>query len=334
MLKIGIIGSGFGLYGLLPAFNSIKNCKVVAICGKKSESLISYCESVGLERIYADWRLLLENKGLDAIAIAVTPNAQYQIAKVAIAKGLHVFAEKPLTVNVDQAKELLALAKKKKIIHGIDFIFPEIAEWEKVKELIDRETFGKLKYISVNWDFLSGDIKNKRSSWKTSVLEGGGALSFYFSHGLYYLEHFAGRITDIRSLLTYSPESINGGEVGAEMLLKFAGGITGHVHVSCNCRGLIRHQLIFQCEDGVIILENKNAVVDNFIIKTYSQIGTKRLVVNKDRDRKNEDERVKIVRKLAGKFVNSCIHHRQMRPSLREGLRVQELIERIRVEKI
>lgn len=334
MLKIGIIGSGFGLYGLLPAFNSIKNCKVVAICGKKSEPLTNYCEKVGLKKIYADWRLLLENERLDAIALAVTPNAQYQIVKVAITKGLHIFAEKPLTANVPQAKELLALARKKKITHGIDFIFPEIAAWKKVKELIDREAFGKLKHISVNWDFLSYEIKNRRSSWKTSIVDGGGVLSFYFSHGLYYLEYFAGRVIETRSLLTYSPESINGGEVGADMLLKFKGGITGHVHVSCNSRGLVEHQLIFQCEGGVIILENKNAVVDNFIIKTYGQVGAKQLAVNKDRDQKGEDERVKIVRKLATKFVNSCIHNKQMRPSFNEGLRVQELIERIRNEKI
>ena len=333
MVKIGIVGSGFGLYGLLPAFNSVKNCKVVAICARQSEQLISYCERIGLNNIYIDWKLLLENERLDAVALAVTPNAQYQIAKIAIAKGLHVFAEKPLAASLIQAKELLTLARKKKITHGIDFIFPQIAEWKKVKELIDCETFGKLKHISVNWDFLGGDIKYKRSSWKTNTAAGGGVLSFYFSHGLYYLEHFAGRITDTRSLFTYSPESINGGEVGADILLKFKGGITGDVHVSCNSRGFVKHQLIFQCENGVIILENKNAIVNNFTIKTYSQIGTKQLTVKKDRNRKNEDERVKIVRKLATKFVNSCLNNRQMYPSFIEGLRVQELIERIRAEK-
>lgn len=333
-LKIGIIGSNFGLYGLLPAFNSVKNCKVVALCGKKSEPLVSYCKSLGLEKIYTDWRLLLKKEELDAIALAVTPNAQYQIAKVAIAKGLHVFAEKPLAVNVAQAKELLALAREKKITHGIDFIFPEIAEWVKVKELVDGGTFGKLKHISVNWDFLSGDIKNKRSSWKTDVKEGGGALSFYFSHGLYYLEHFVGRITGIRSLFTYSPESINGGEVGVDMLLKFRGGITGYAHVSCISKGLVRHQLMFQCEGGVIVLENRNAVIDNFVIKTYDLSGVKQLKVRKDRDWQKDDERVKIVRKLATRFVNSSINKTQMRPSFSDGLRVQELIGRVRAKKL
>src|SRR3989338_7798156 len=104
MLKIGIIGSGFGVIGLLPAFDSVKNCKVVAVCAKESGPLAHYREQWGMKNIYTDWRLLLKNEDLDAIALAVVPSAQYQIAKVALKKGLHVFAEKPLTANLLQAR--------------------------------------------------------------------------------------------------------------------------------------------------------------------------------------------------------------------------------------
>lgn len=114
MIKIGIVGSGFGLYGLLPAFNSTKGCKVVAICGEKTQRLLNYCKSIGLNKIYTDWQVMLDKQKLDAVALAVTPNAQYKIAKVAIEKGLHIFAEKPLAVTHREAKELLRLATKKK----------------------------------------------------------------------------------------------------------------------------------------------------------------------------------------------------------------------------
>ena len=56
--------------------------------------------------------------------------------------------------------------------------------------------------------------------------------------------------------------------------------------------------------------------------------------MKKDLGRKGEDERVKSVRKLATHFVEACIHHKQMSPSFVEGVRVQELIEKIRAEKI
>ncbi|KKU52136.1 MAG: hypothetical protein UX74_C0015G0008 [Parcubacteria group bacterium GW2011_GWA2_47_10b] len=334
MLKIAIIGSGFGQYGLLPAFRSIKNCDVVAICGRKRKQLVTYCKKVGLKNIYHDWQSLLKNEKLDAVALAVTPRAQYTIAKYAIKKGLHVFAEKPLAVNVSQAQELLSLAQKKRIVHGIDFIFPEIAAWKKVKELIDRRAFGELNHISVNWDFLSYNVKNKISSWKTSTEEGGGALSFYFSHGLYYLEYFTGKILNVKSVFTRSKEGIGNAEIGIDMVLEFENNVTGHAHINCNSHGLIRHQIILQCENGVVVLENKNSFVDNFTIKTYSEDGVKHLKVLKDRGRRNEDARVKIVRKLAARFVSACVRNKPMFPSFKEGLEVQKLIERIRAAAV
>ena len=317
MLNIGIIGSGFGTTGLLPAFTSVKGCRVVGVCTKRT-----------------DWRAFLKREDIDAIAIAVPPRAQYEITKVAIAKGLHVFAEKPLAATVVQARALLALARKKKIVHGIDFMFPEIAEWKKVKRLLDSKKFGKLKHVSVEWRWLSGDIRFKKWSWRTKIKEGGGALSFYFSPGLHYLEHFAGEIVEAKTLFEYTPQNPNDGESGFDMSLKFKKGITGDVHLSSNSRGSAKHKLVFTCERGRIVLENKNAVVDNFTVKTYGETGKKRVKVLKDVQLKNEDERVKIVRILAKRFVHACARHVQMSPSFVEGLRVQELIEKVRARKM
>ncbi len=313
MLNIGIIGAGFGTVGLLPAFRSIKGCKVVAGAVSRSK-----------------WKGRLAREGLGAVALAVPRHAQCEIAKAAITKGLHVFAEKPLAATRAQARELYALAHKKKVTHGIDFIFPEIAEWKKVKEMLDVKKFGTLKHVSVQWEWLSGDIRFKRWSWRTKIKEGGGALAFYFSHGLQYLEHFAGKIVDAKTLFEYAPRNTNDGESGFTMLLQFKKGVTGSVRLSSDSRGLVKHKLVFTCERGIIVLENKNAVVDNFTITTYSASGEKRVKVKKDKQLKNEDERVKIVRILAKRFVNACVRRRQMVPSFAEGLRVQELIYRIR----
>ncbi len=335
MLKIGIIGSGFGLYGLLPAFNSIKNCQVVCICGKRTKRLVEYCKSVGLKKIYYNWKLMLESEKLDALALAVTPNAQYEIANAAIRKSISIFAEKPLAANYEQAKDLLDLAVKKRIIHTMDFIFPEIEEWQKVKQIIDKKKYGKLKHISVNWNFLSYDIKNKISSWKTDAKDGGGALSFFFSHALYYLECYAGEIIDARSAFSYSAESKNGGEVGVDTLIKFKNGICGNANIYSNDKGLSRHQVIFICEKATIVLENEKSVTENFKINIYNEKNSRRLFVKKSKViDKNEDERVRIVRKIAGRFVKGCIGKTQVKPSFAEGLRAQSLIDKIRKNKI
>lgn len=335
-MKIGIIGSGFGLYGLLPAFNSIKNCRVTCICGKKTERLMTYCESIGLTKIYSNWKEMLESEDLDALALAVTPEAQYEIAKIAMSKGINVFAEKPLAATYKQAEELLFIAKKNKIITAVDFIFPEISEWQKVKQLLDDKVYGNLKNISVDWDFLSYDIKNKIKSWKTNTKEGGGVLSFYSSHVLYYLEYYAGKIDKISSNFSYSYEQEKRKvENGIDMVLRFKNGVSGQVHVCSKVVGMNKHCLTFICEKATLVLENNIGITENFTITVYEQKNSSKILVKKIKNLKgDEDERVKVVKKLAGKFIEGCKNKKQVKPSFVDGVRVQKLIDMARDAKI
>ena len=128
--------------------------------------------------------------------------------------------------------------------------------------------------------------------------------------------------------------SINDGETGVDLLMKFKNEVRGCAHLHCDSRGLNKHQLIFQCERGTIILENENSITEGFIIKIYNENGVEKLLSKNITMKKDEDERVRIVKKLAVKFVDACIYNKQLAPSFKEGVRVQELMEKIRAEQI
>lgn len=303
--------------GLMPAFRSIASCEVVPLRNARS-----------------GWQAFLDRADLDAVAIAVPPEAQYHIAKRAIQRGLHIFAEKPLAANLEQAKELCALATENEVVHCVDFMFPEIPQWQEVKHMLDGDALGPCRHITVEWTWLSGDLRYGRSTWRTSVREGGGVLSLYFSHGLHYLEHFVGEMTDASCVFTYSPRSANGGEVGVDMLLKFVDGATGCVHVSSNSRGRVTHRLVFECEHGVIVLENRDAVVDDFHVRSHTDAGEQVLPVRSDAGRPGEDERAKIVRRVAQGFIDACSDKGRAHPSFEHGVRVHELIELLRSKAV
>lgn len=317
MIRVGIIGAGFGTTGLLPAFTGIPGVRIV-----------------GHARSRVEWRALIARDDIDAVAIAVPPRAQYTIAKAAIERNLHVFAEKPLASSLKEARALCTLAKKKKIVHGIDLMFPDIAAWLKVHELLASKKYGKLLHVSSRWEWLSGDIRYGRDTWRTNPKEGGGALSFYFPHEIYALERFAGPIKTVRSVLSHSPLSKNGGEIGAGMLFVFESGVTGDAHLSCNTRGLVRHEFIFRCEHAVIEMKNQRAIVDGFTIDVHSDKGTTRIRAERDRDIRGEDERVKIVRKLARRFIAACAGKGEMYPTFADGLRAQEVVEHIKKARV
>ncbi len=327
--KVAIIGSGFGMYGLLPAFSLVKGCKVASICGKSSERMINYCKRLGVNR-YGDWREMLQKENPDAVAIAVVPSHQYEIAKYALENGMAVFAEKPLTTSLDTSLELNKLAQKKNLPNMVDFIFPEIPEWHIVKKSIENGVIGKILNIDVDWKFLSYDLRNRIKSWKTDVKEGGGALSYYFSHTLYYLEYFIGKIKSMQCVFSASEKSMNGGETIISMILLFENGCIGNAHLNVSYEGQQTHTIEFHGEEGTILLQNNGDNLINFEAILNNRGGVRKLEPGKPFDSlydSSEDPRVKPVKYIADRFINWCNTGNVSKPDFEDGFRVQELIE-------
>ena len=333
MKRIGIIGSGFGMYGLLPSFSSLPDCQVVAFCGKKTDRVMKECEKYHVSKIYSDWKKMLDIEELDVVAIAVIPQNQYEICLVAIKKGINIFAEKPLAATLFQAKELLKFAEAKKIIHSIDFIFPEISAWEDLKKMLKTQQLGKISKITLDWDFLSYDIRNKLRTWKTDASLGGGALSFYFSHCLYYLEWLFGSMSIKKSSFEYAKESLNKTETQVNLEVEFENGAIGLLHIQCNNKLLNEHKLVVYGEKKNIVLINSSNIFDDFILTEYKvfEAGKKYKVSEVSKD-KSDDDRIQLIKKIAKRFIKCCDERKQMVPSFRDGLRVQELIEEIRMK--
>ena len=332
--KVAIVGSGFGMYGLLPAFSRIKECKVVSICGKNSEMMLNNCKKLGLNR-YTDWREMLQKEKPDAVAIAVIPSHQYEIAIYALENGIAVFAEKPLTTSFDTSLELNKLAKKKRLPNMLDFLFPEIPEWHAAKKAIENGLIGEILKVNVDWTFLSYDLMNHIKSWKTDVKQGGGALSFYFSHVFYYLEYFLGRIKNIECNFSSSEKSLNKGETGTDMTISFENGCVGNAHMDISNTDQQKHKVEFHAEGKTMILQNFNSnFVDNFELILNTSKGIEKIkpdmLLDSSYD-ESEDPRVKVIKPIAERFINWCNTGNTAKPDFEDGLRVQELIKMARI---
>jgi predicted dehydrogenase len=333
MLRVGIIGTGFGMYGLLPAFGSLKNCQVVSICGKGGARLDRFCKKYKVKKVYANWQEMLEKEDLDALAIAVIPEIQYEIAKTALKKGLQVFAEKPLAANLRQAQELYRLSQKFQATTAVDFIFPQVPEFKKAKELLLKKEIGKLEYVKAEWDFLSFDLAHNFKSWKTDAKKGGGALAYYFSHMLYYLEFFLGELGSLKAEFSYSKRSLNGAETGVDLLFKNKAQVTGSAHLNCSASGVNSHSVMFVGDKGTIFLENHKDVTAGFKIRIYKN-GKESEIKLKKLSSFGEDQRVAILKENVKNFVWGCEKNKTITPSFKEGLRVQALINQIRKQSI
>ncbi len=119
-LKAAVVGGGiFGSHHL----NAYKNCEytqLTSICDLNEELCKKRADEYNIKH-YIDLEELIDTEKPDIISIATPDPFHYEPAKKAIEKGVHVLIEKPITINVQEADELINLAKEKNVRVAVDF---------------------------------------------------------------------------------------------------------------------------------------------------------------------------------------------------------------------
>ncbi|CEG61053.1 Inositol 2-dehydrogenase [Legionella micdadei] len=112
ILNCAVIGVGYLGRFHAQKYKMLPNANLVAICDINPDA----CETVSRELnvpAYIDYKDLFGK--IDAVSIVSTTNRHYEIAKECLTQGIHVLIEKPITETVEQANELIALAKQHRV---------------------------------------------------------------------------------------------------------------------------------------------------------------------------------------------------------------------------
>ena len=172
MINIGIIGYGYWGPNLVRNFNGNKNFNVAKVADCRDERLSA------LQRIYpnivttTNTEDVINDKFIDAVAIATPVFTHYKLAKAALENGKHVILEKPMTSTSQEAEELIELALKKGLSLMVDHTFLYTGAVQKIKQIIDSDAIGNIRYldstrinlglfqpdINVLWDLAPHDI--------------------------------------------------------------------------------------------------------------------------------------------------------------------------------
>lgn len=172
-----IWGSGFGLYGYLPA---AVNCGYQVLIPKRyrtiyeaRKELICYKNDVFFDE---DEKSLLKKGSL--CIIAKRPGDQYILAQQIISAICveKIILEKPLASNPEKAKELykLLIDSHKNIHIGYSFLY---TEWGK--RICKCLAHKRKAALSIEWVFMANHYQHSINNWKRYMANGGGALRFY-----------------------------------------------------------------------------------------------------------------------------------------------------------
>ena len=184
-LKYACIGAGgIAKKKHLPGYSADGRVKISAVCDRDLPLAGKLAEDFGIERVYADYKEMIENVKPDIVSIC-TPNFTHaEIAVYALEHNCHVHVEKPMALNARQAELIAEAAEKsgRQVLHGLNKRY--LGQTFLVQRLISEGFFGEIYKASCGWERSSGIPGTGR--WFTEkALSGGGAM---IDLGVHYLD--------------------------------------------------------------------------------------------------------------------------------------------------
>lgn len=143
-INIGIIGTGWcgGIRADVCADHPLIN--ELHIAETREERLAEVAKATNPASATTDYRRLIDNTSIDAVMISSTPETtHYPMTKAALLAGKHVFLEKPLAETLEEADELVALAKSRNLKFSIGYSQRFNPKFAYIREKIADGTLGE-----------------------------------------------------------------------------------------------------------------------------------------------------------------------------------------------
>jgi predicted dehydrogenase len=199
ILKTALIGTGF--MGKVHAENlrRLGTVEITSIAGSSEQRARDFAKSIGVSRATGNYQDLLKDPSIDAVHV-LTPNAlHYPICRAALQAGKHVLCEKPFTVTVDQARELVDLAAKTKLANCIQHNLRYYPMVQQIRRMIEAGDLGEILIVqgtySQDWLLYDTDW-----NWRVDAKDNGRlrAMGDIGSHWMDMIQHVTGlRITEL-----------------------------------------------------------------------------------------------------------------------------------------
>jgi predicted dehydrogenase len=248
-IRLGMVGGGQGAFiGAVHRIASRIDDQYEVVAGALSSTpkkAVASALEIGIaaDRAYGSFEEMAKAEGkradgIDAVAI-VTPNHMHApVAKAFLKAGIHVISDKPLSLNVKEARELVALAKKSGLIFAVTHNYTGYPMIRQAREMIAAGELGELRLVQAEYiqDWLTEPLEKtgqKQAGWRTDPkLAGAGALGDIGTHAYNLLSFVTGLTTE--TLLADLTTFVKGRKLDDNdaVLLRFKGGARGMLWAS------------------------------------------------------------------------------------------------------
>jgi len=234
-LKAGIIGVG-GISAQHYRGYVANGAQVVAIADVNESALGAREREWKVQHAFGDYRQLLKLEELDVVSVC-TPNAFHYAATVAAAKaGKHVLCEKPISLSLSQAGEMVEACRKAGVVLQINHHLRSNGAAYKAKQILDAGELGRVTFIRLRQAHDWGGAASVRDSFGKKAMAGGGTLLDNGCHMFDLARYFGGPVREIYARIGTLKFDIEVEDI-AQASLQFESGALGEVEAAWTATG-------------------------------------------------------------------------------------------------
>ena len=173
LLRVGVIGCGrVAAYRHLPALTRLPGAEVVAVADQDPTRLTNVANQFRVPNRHPDVRALLNSTPVDVIAVCVPVEFHAEVALAALDAEKHLFIEKPLVADLDEADRIRerAMQARSKILMGFNFRRHRLIR--QARDLLRQGVVGQVEIVRS----VFASAHENPSEWQKHRSSGGGAL--------------------------------------------------------------------------------------------------------------------------------------------------------------
>lgn len=172
-VKWGVLGAAaIAVKKVIPGMQKGSFSEIIAIASRDARKAERTAKSLGIPKAYGSYEDLLADPQIEAIYNPLPNHLHVPWSIKAAEAGKHVLCEKPLSLNVAEARELLRVRDRTGVKIGEAFMVKTHPQWLRTRELIRKGVIGELRAVVGAFSYFNRDPQNVRNvpEW------GGGGL--------------------------------------------------------------------------------------------------------------------------------------------------------------
>ncbi len=257
-VRFGLIGPGrIADRRLAPALRHVEGAQLWSVLSRDPERAAAFAhehEAAAAQPTPATLDTMLADDELDAVIVATPDKLHAEQAVAAARAGKHVFVEKPMTTDLDDATRMVEACQEARVRLGVAYHLRWHAGHRAVVERIRRSDFGRIHHVRAQWSWRAGDASNWRAHTDVGRWWGlGGVGTHLLDLARWILVPESGEVAELRSVVTR--EQFRGPhDETAVLSLRFDRGATAQIVSSVLFDGPTRLEVYGQrgwviCED-------------------------------------------------------------------------------------